>query len=265
VARGTSAEAALSILTPLEKVPANKIYQSIETSEKVWSTVAVTLDEFIADYVSDGKAPVLSGIRVKGNDQKGGSNENIEMIRPASELQNAGLAAFRKDKLIGWLSEEESKAYNYILNNMKSAINHVACPQGGNIALEVIRSEAEIKGYMDNRRPHIHVELRLEENVGEVQCRIDLTREETIEELEQRAQQSLQRILDHAVKQAQGKYKADIFGFGNALHRSDPKAWNSFKTDWDKHFEDAVVSVLVNVKIKQIGTVTDSFFEKGKK
>lgn len=264
VARGTTAATALSILTPLEKVPANKIYQSIETSEKVWSTVAVTLDEFIADYVSDGKAPVLSGIRVKGNDELGRSMENIERIRPASELQNAGLAAFRKDRLIGWLSEEESIAYNYILNNIKSTVHHVACPQGGNIALDVIRSDAELKGYMKNRRPHIDVELRLEENVGEVECRIDLTREESIKELERRTQQSLRRMLDHAVKQAQSKHKADIFGFGDAIHRSDPKAWKTFKSDWERHFEDAVVNVRVKVKIKQIGTVTNSFFEKEK-
>lgn len=265
VARGTTAEAALSILTPLEKLPANKIYQSIETSEKVWTTTAVTLDEFITDYVSDGKAPVLSGIRVKGNEEAGRSKENIETIRPASELQNAGLAAFRKDKLIGWLNEEESKAYNYILNHIKSTVSHAACPQGGKIALEVVRSEAEIKGYVSNRLPHIQVDLRLEENVGEVECRIDLTSEETVKELEQKEEQALQRLLDHAVKQAQSKHKADIFGFGDAFHRSDPKAWKTFKTDWDHHFEEAVVKVLVKVKIKQIGTVTNSFFEKGKK
>ncbi|MDF2713196.1 MAG: Ger(x)C family germination protein [Paenibacillus sp.] len=261
VARGTTAANALSILTPLEKIPANKIYESIETSEKVWTSTAVTLDEFITNYVSDGKSPVLSGIMVKGDKEAGQSQRNVELIRPAAELQNAGLAAFRKGKLIGWLDDEESKGYNYILNHIKSTVSHVSCPQGGNIALEVVRSDAKVKGYVKNRIPHIDILLQLEQNAGEVNCKLDLTRLETIHELEERAEQSLKKTIVHAVEEARNKYKTDIFGFGNAIHRADPGSWKTLKADWDNHFVNAVVQVKVDVKIKRVGTMTNSFFE----
>jgi spore germination protein KC len=266
VAKGTTAAHVLDILTPLEKIPANKLFGSIETSEKVWAPVTgVTLDKFIMDYESKGKSPVLSGIRVSGDDEIGGTVENLETIRPAAQLRNTGLAVFRKDQLIGWLNEKENKGYNYIINNVSSTVGHVACPHGGNVAMEVIRSKAKMKGSVKNGRPRLAVELRVEQNVGEVQCRIDLTRVKAVQDLEKSAEQALKEILDRSIKAAQSKYKTDFFGFGNAIHRSDPGAWKSLKTEWDKHFEDAVVDVTVKVKIKRTGTVTNSFLEEGRK
>jgi spore germination protein KC len=102
----------------------------------------------------------------------------------------------------------------------------------------------------------------VEENVGEVQCRIDLTQEKVVHDLEQRAAQTLKGILDRSIQAAQSKYKTDFFGFGNAVHRSDPIAWKSLQTEWDKTFEDTVVDVTVTVKIKRTGTVTNSFMEE---
>jgi spore germination protein KC len=265
VAKGTTAAKALSILTPLEKIPADKLFKSIETSEKSWAPItAVTLDELIMDFVSEGKHPVLSGAEVIGNEDIGRFNKNIETLRPAAELHNAGLAVFRKDKLLGWLNEEESKGYNYILNNVKSTVGHVSCPNGGNIALEVIHSEAKIKGYVSNQIPRLKLDLRSVQDVGEVECRIDLTQVATFQDLEQRAQKELLRILNQTIDVVQTKYKVDIFGFGNAIHRSDPKAWKWLKKDWDKHFAEASIDVNVQLKIKRTGTITNSFFEQVK-
>jgi spore germination protein KC len=266
IAKGTTAAHVLDILTPLEKIPANQLFGSIETSEKVWAPVmAVTLDKFVMDYESKGKNPVLSGIRVSGDDEKGGAAGNLETVRPAAELRNTGLAVFRNDQLIGWLNETESKGYNYIINNVSSTAGHVACPQGGNVALEVISSIAKMTGSVQNGRPRLAVELRVEQSVGEVQCRIDLTQVKAVQDLEQRAEQSFKETLERSIEAAQSKYKTDFFGFGNVIHRSDPGAWKSLETEWDKLFVDAVVDVTVKVEIKRTGTLTNSFLEEGRK
>jgi spore germination protein KC len=265
VAKGATAAEALSILTPLEKIPADKLFNSIETSEKAWApTVTVRLDDFITDYVSLGKQPVLSGAQIKGDKNIGQSKKNLETLRPTARLQNAGVAVFRKDKLVGWLNEEESKGYNYILNNVKSTVGHVTCPNGGNVTLEISLAKATIKGYMRDQIPHITIDLRTEQNIGEVECRIDLTQAASIKDLEQRAEKELQRILSQSVEVVQTKYKVDVFGFGNVIHRAEPKAWKSLRDDWNNHFAKAIVNVNVSVKIKRTGTVTNSFMEKVK-
>lgn len=263
VARGTTADRALEILTPLEKIPANKMFDSIETSEKVWAPVmGVTLDKFITDYNSKGKHPVLSGIRTSGDVEVGKTKGNLETVRPAAQIRNTGLAIFRKDRLIGWLNEEESKGYNYLLNHVKSTVGHVACPESGNLALEIVRSKAKMKAYVKNGSPRLGVEINVEENVGEVQCRIDLTQVKVVRELERTAEQRLKEIVERTIEAARTKYKTDFLGFGNALHRSDPGAWKALQGEWDTMFEHAVVDVSVNVKIKRSGTITNSFLEE---
>lgn len=263
VSKGGTAAQTLKVLTPLEKIPANKIFNSIQASAKAWAPVLiVTLDKFITDIEGDGKNPVLSGIRVTGEQEKGDSKDNLSLIQPPARLRNSGIAAFRKDRLVGWLNVTEGKGYNYITNNVKSTVGHVTCPEGGKIALEVIKSKAKIKGDVENGRPRLAVELNVEENVGEVQCRIDLTRTESIRDLERIAAQTLTGILESTINAAQKKYKTDIFGFGAALHRSAPSAWKKMKADWDSFFADADVDIKVKVKIKRTGTIGNSYQEQ---
>ena len=60
----------------------------------------------------------------------------------------------------------------------------------------------------------------------------------------------------------QNHLKVDIFGFGDAIHRADPAAWKILKEDWDERFTHLDVNVQADVKIRRIGTVTNSFFHK---
>lgn len=104
VARGVKATEVLNILTPLEKIPANKIYYSLRMSEKAWAaTHAVQLDELISKLVSKGDNPVLTGILIKGDPEKGKKLSNVEQVKPSTLLEIDSLAAFKKDKLVGWL------------------------------------------------------------------------------------------------------------------------------------------------------------------
>ncbi|REE89026.1 spore germination protein KC [Paenibacillus taihuensis] len=263
IARGATAQEALNVLTPLEKTPPNKLFRSIETSEKAWApVVSISLDDFVNDIVSKGKNPIISGIRIVNPDEVGASTKNLNTIRPKVMLENDGIAVFRKDRLIGWMSEEESKGYNYITNNVHSTVGHISCPGGGKLALEVVDAHSKIGGKMVSGRPYLSVDVTVEQSVGEVECRIDLTKISTIQELEKRAENSLTRIIRHAIDAGQKKFKSDYFGFGNAIHRGHPKMWKQLQKDWDERFEDALVDVNVQIKIIRTGTITNSFMEE---
>jgi spore germination protein KC len=266
IAKGGSAKDTLKILTTLEKIPANKLFDALEMSEKEWApTMIITLDELMKDLTSEGKNPVITGIATSGDLETAQTTQNVERMKPPNRLQYIGLAVFRKDKFLGWLNENESKGYNYILNHVQRTLGTLTCPGGGKLSSEVIRSKAEIKGKVENGVPRIDVRLRSENNVEEVQCRIDLTKTETIDELEKIVNQRVEEVVKDAIEAAQKKYKADIFGFGEVIRRSDPKAWKTLKQDWDKRFADLDVHVLSDAKIRRLGTVSNSFLENMKK
>ncbi|WP_235550876.1 Ger(x)C family spore germination protein [Paenibacillus sp. Soil787] len=215
--------------------------------------------------VSEGKHPVVTGLRIKGEQEIGESKKNMEEIASPAQLQYSGLAVFKKDKLIGWLNEEESKAYNYVVDHVKSTVGVFACPEGGKFALEVIRSKTEVKGKLESGNPRIDVNVRTEVNVGEVECKIDLTKTKSIEELEKVAEQKAREFIEQTIHHVQKKYKVDIFGFGEVIHRSEPKYWEKAKDDWDQIFVNLPVHVNVDGKIRHLGTVSNSFLEEMKK
>lgn len=268
VTKDNSAEDTLKMMTPLDKIPANNLFSSLESSEENWSpSMTVTLDELIAALTSEGRQPVLTGLRIVGNKEMGESSSNIEMIDPHARLKYSGLAVFRKDKLIGWLNETESRGYNFILGKVQSSVGFVACPGGGKVVNEIIRTQTSMKGSVNRKEPQIHIKVRVEANVGEVECNsLDLTKPSTIYEIEKRAEEKIEEIMQSTVRKAQKMYKADIFGFGEAIHRADPKAWNTLKKNWDlEHFADLPVHIKVDFRIRRLGTVGSSFMQDLKK
>ncbi|WP_445506692.1 Ger(x)C family spore germination protein [Niallia sp. 03190] len=260
VARGTTAANVLKVLTPLEKIPATKLFQSLETSQKNWApTVSVTLDDLISNIVSKGKQPVLTGLKVTGEKEQGDNPENVVEIDTPSQLQYSGIGVLKNDKLIGWLNENESKGYNYINDNVKSTVGRIACPKGGNITFEVIRSKTDVKGSVKKGSPQINVSTSLEANVGSVECKIDLMKTKTIADLEKKSEERLKLVMEQAIYKAQKEYGVDIFGFGEEIHRTNPKLWKKIEENWDEKFVDLPVHVKTDVKIRRVGTVGESF------
>ncbi|MEK3663045.1 Ger(x)C family spore germination protein [Paenibacillus sp. FSL F4-0236] len=266
VAKDTKAEDALKILTSLEKIPAVRLFSSLETSEKQWApTSTVTLGTLITELVSKGKNPVLTGVVINGNVDVGQTQKNVETVDSPTELKYSGLALFKEDKLIGWLNPEESKVYNYLTNKVKSTVFYIQCPEGKKVSLDVFEAHSKIKGSMHNDNPEISIEQHIESDIGEVQCRnLDLTNPKTITELEQIANQKVVHLFETTIKKVQQEFKSDIFGFGEVIHRSNPQAWKKLKDNWDQTFVNLPVSVKTDIKIRQLGKVTNSFLEEMK-
>ena len=115
-------------------------------------------------------------------------------------------------------------------------VGQVSCPKGGSLSVEVISSKSKVKGKLADGKPAIDVELRIEANVGEVACRVDLTKTKTIEQLEQASNQVVKGFIETSIKKMQKEYKTDIYGFGQAVHRAEPKLWKRIGKNWGLPF-----------------------------
>jgi len=70
--------------------------------------------------------------------------------------------------------------------------------------------------------------------------------------------------LKKTVEKIQQQYEVDVFGFGDALHRADPKQWKKIKDDWTSIFPDLAVAVHVKVTTQGSGTMQNSLLNKPK-
>ncbi|SFM13455.1 spore germination protein KC [Gracilibacillus orientalis] len=260
IAKDTSAENILSILTSIEKIPANNMISSLETSEETWApTMAVTLDELIKMLVTEGKNPVLAGITIHGDPSIGGTTQNLEKTASSTYLKYSDMAVFKKDKLVGWLNRDQSKGYNFIMDNINNTITDVSCPNEGKFNFEIIHSKTKVEAKVEKNTPKVDIIIQSEGNVGEVKCNIDLSKQKTIEELEKRIEENITNTIRETIKAVQEDFGVDIFGFGDAIHRSDTKSWNKLKEDWnDTHFTDLDMQVQADIKIRRLGKIGNS-------
>jgi len=257
VAKDSRAEEVLKVLTSLESIPANKLYNALRTSEKVWApSMSVTFDTLDSKLSSEGDNPVLTSVYRTSDKQSGGSKQNLENIDPPVRLKYNGLAVFKDDKLIGWLSESEGKGVNYALGEVKNTVITFSCPQEGKVSLEVLNTRADLKTKMMKGDPKGSIKLNVEANVAEVECAgLDLNKISTIRDLEKRAEKDIKDAIISSIEAAQKKYQTDIFGFGDALHRSEPESWKKLKKDWDPRFANIPITVDVKVEIPHTGTI----------
>jgi spore germination protein KC len=259
VAQGGTAYDILNVQTALEKVPANKLFDSLENSEKTWApTKTVKVDELINNMVSTGKEAVLTGIYVYGNPGAGSDYYNVQDVSPRTGLRIDKIGVLKKDKLLGWLNDDESKGFNYITDNVDSTVVKIPC-EDGKISIETIRSKTKVEGKIEKGKPKIEIHVNSEGNVGEVECKIDLSKPENIKKLEAKYKNNIKEKMEAAIKIAQEEYQSDIFGFGEAIHRADPKGWKRFEPNWDQEFANLEVTVKVDANIRRLGTITESF------
>ncbi|WP_409177026.1 Ger(x)C family spore germination protein [Brevibacillus fortis] len=266
LAKDTTALQILSMIDPLEKIPATKLYKSLETGEKAWgSIVSMQLDEVIADLLREGIEPILVGATMKGKVQPGTSDLNSQNVTPPNLLKYEDIGVFKKDKLLGWFNEVESIGFSYITDRVDSTIEEIPCDKNKKIVIEIIRSKTTVNGKVKNGKPQIEVSVSAEGNVGEVACPKDLSNPQTMYKLEEDVEKRIREKIVSAVHKAQKQYHSDVFGFGQSIYQNDPKGWEKVKEDWDSQFSNLKVKIKTDVKLRRTGKVGNSFIPFMKK
>lgn len=265
VSKGRDAKEILNVQTSLEQIPSNELYNILHTSEANYSsTVAVNFFELKTNLERDGKEGVLTGVEILGDPKKGSSKQNVEMIIPDAKIKFKELAVFKKDKLVGWLDEQESRGFNEATNQVKSTIGLVSCPDGGEVSIHTKKYNSKIKSKKTSNNPEIEIKVNIVANLGEVSCDIDLTKEKTIEMLQKEYEKVVKNDIQETIKVVQQKYQSDIFGFGAAIYKSNPQQWKKVKDNWDEIFAELPVSVEVKVQISHFGSVLNPIDKKEK-
>ena len=256
VSKERDAKEILNVQTSLEQIPANELFNILHTSEvNHSSTVGVNFFEMKTNLQREGKEGVLTGVEILGDPKKGSSKQNVEMIVPEAKIKFKELAVFKEDKLVGWLDEQESKGYNEITNQVKSTIELVSCPDGGKVSIHTKKYNSKIKSKATSNNPEIEIKVDIVANLGEVSCDIDLTKEKTVEMLEQEYEKEIKKDIEETIKVVQQNYQSDIFGFGAAIYKQNPQEWKKVKANWDEIFAKLQVNVEVDAQISHFGSI----------
>jgi spore germination protein KC len=265
IAKGTTANEVLSTLTPLESIPGISINNSLRNSEKSWGfTKTVRIIELVNSLLSEGKNPVLTGIEVTNSGTESDSTDVLRKTGNFRRLKLNSIGAFKKQKLIGWLDEDESRGFNYITGNVRSTVGYVLYKKDTKITTEIINTKSKLKTTFVKGKPVINVSIVLKAKIGAVDGSFDVSKEENKKLITQLIENKVNERCEKALKKVQGELKTDIFGFGEVIHRQYPKTWAKIKNNWDKEFTELPVYIASKVEIKELGEITKPLFSKEK-
>nr|WP_304214388.1 Ger(x)C family spore germination protein [Fredinandcohnia onubensis] len=261
IAQDMEARDIVRTITPIDKIPSNKVIKTLKSTEKNWGThLRANMKDVLNSLVSEGKEPLLTGFRIKGEIDQAMKLANIEETTPKAVLEADGIALFRDGKLVDWLQGNTARGTIWILDKIeKTDVNIDWQGYEEAIAFEVIRQKTKILPIIQNEEPLITVDVSVEGDIGEVEVPIDLTDPLLLVKIEKAAEKEIKKEIQEAINQAQ-KNKTDVFGFGEAIQRSDPNLWRKLKSDWNSvYFPELIVDVKVEAFVRRTGLRTKSY------
>lgn len=245
VAKGKAGDV-LETKAELEQLPSLNISQLIEARAATSEVSAVNLRDFMERLMSRTTAPIATLVEVKEH----GEQKIAELV---------GTAVFKKDKMVGTLDKKETRGLLWVLNKIESGIIIVTCPEckdeTDKTSLEIIRAKGKIVPELKNGQLEITVKIKEEGNLGCKMCKQDVTNPSHWSALEKEKAQVIQQEVRAALKKAQN-LNADIFGFGEAVHKKYPSLWKEWEGEWDKIFPKLKVNVWVEAKLQSTGMIT---------
>lgn len=167
-------------------------------------------------------------------------------------VETSGLAVFKDNFMVGMLSPLETKMMLFMIDEMHGGVLTCQISEGSSnyFTLSVAKSTTKLSYEVgEDGRVTFHVKVRIETFLTQTDEVIDMLDEATIKKYETFAQIQLNKGIEETAERVQQEYGADIFGFGNYIHDTDPHLWEQLKENWEEHFRDAVVVADTEISI----------------
>lgn len=261
IANHSSAEDLLRALTPVDKIPANKVLKTLEFSEQKWGqTLKTSIQDVMKGLQSSDGATVVSGFRLVGDPKHASRLDNIQESEPESRLEASGIALLKKGKLVDWSYGKKARGTVWILDKVKATdINIDWKGKNDAVAYQADRQKTSVSGEMKDGKPHITIHTSVEGTIGGIDVPADITDEKVISEMEKKVQKEIKGEIEKAIQQAQTNH-ADIFGFDGVIRRSRPDDWEKLKAMWNEvYFPELQVDISVEAYIRRAGLRNKSF------
>lgn len=236
----------------LESINAIFISNLIENRTGQSIAPVVTLNDLLISLSTPGIESVLPKIQAldqesflppqKKEEQAGPKDEGEEKPKQILELRGAGI--FKKDKFVTWMDEETTRGYLWVKGQVKGGIIVIKNPAESDrdLSLEIKRNKSFIFPCLENGKNEILMKvvtfLNLVENTGIV----SVETEELIQDLNQKASESIKKEINKAIKVAQ-EFETDIFGIGEKVRTQYPELWEQM--EWSQVFPGMDIKVEV--------------------
>lgn len=243
VSKGKAAES-LELFPPIERTSSEVLRELADLQ----LGVKVTLEQLSIRLKGDAEAYALPIVH------------NLPKAKSAEPFQTIpyimGTALFKKDKMVGQISEKSTRGVMWILNEIDEYTVTFAMDGAKNlVSLKPVRAKVKLLPKIEGDKWLMTVKVKAEGDMIQNGTHLNPMNPKLLKEMDQAFQDDIRERIKLALREVQHKNKTDILGFATAFHRKYPKQWESNKDRWDERFPKVEVKIDVNASIKRPGLI----------
>jgi spore germination protein KC len=254
VAKDKKASEVLQIKSGIESIQASYL-EGIIKGKKVNTEISASrVLDIIKKIQGEGINPVTGAFKIitDENPQVEEKNSSIKKSIILSET-----AVFNKDKLVGYLNEVETRAFNIVSGNTKTTSIRVPSNSDESKFTSILISKvkSDIKPYIINGNISFEINIKVTGDIFEVQDKTDVLKQEELNKLNDKFSKVIEKDINRCIYKTQNELKTDILGFGSTLNRKYPGEWKKIKEQWNTIFVDIPYTINVDTTIKDTGLI----------
>lgn len=236
-------------------LPALSLLEIIDNTSDWSITPSVRLGHYLTILGRKSEAPVIpvvrpvkpgeGGIIYKG--QEDGEGEEVQLI---------GAGVFTGDRLAGYLTEDETKGYLWLQDEVKQRLLDTSDEAPPIYGGRVIKSGTKVKLERVDGVKGVRFLISAKVSIDEYQCRDQAVNPADMKPITHDAEEKLAQAIAKECEEAIAKSKAlklDFLGIGRQIEMKDSKHWKEIKESWPEMLVEMPVAVEVRVKVINTG------------
>jgi len=230
------ASAVMDAKPETEKLPAINIGKLVKTYGFTSHFYKVNMKDFASCLMSPTTAPMAPLVSVIENGED-------------KEIYVSGMAVFKKGKMVGKLNEDEVRGLLWVLGEVKSGVIIVPTPnEQGKAVLEIVKVKSKVTPEIKDGKIMMNIKIKEDSSLSEQTTTENLATIEAFEKIQEATAEVIKQEIMKAFDKSR-ELNADIFGFGEMLHKKYHKEWKNLEDNWDVIYPTIELNIDVESKI----------------
>ncbi|MDQ0194279.1 Ger(x)C family spore germination protein [Paenibacillus wynnii] len=210
--------------------------------------INVTLEQFSIMLKGDAEAAALPLVYILPKAEYAEPFQTIPYIM--------GTALFKKDKMVGQISEKTTRGVMWIINKIDDyTVTFEMNGKDDFVSIKPVNAKVKLLPKIRGDKWMMEIQVRATGDIIQNGTDLNPMNPKLLKKMESAFEKDINTRIKLAIQEVQKQKKTDILGFANAFHRKYPKQWEKNKDRWDVLYPQVKVTIDVTASILRPGLI----------
>jgi spore germination protein KC len=168
-----------------------------------------------------------------------------------------GSAVFQKDKMVGKITEEETRGLLWLRDEIENATVSIKIEgEEGLVSIHPVSSSVKLHPQIKNGTWKMVVKVRTEGSIIQNGTKQNISKTTTVKKIEKAFKEEIQGRMKLALEKVQHEFKADVTNFAKEFYRKYPKQMRQVKREWNEKYPEVEVVFEIRTNINHEGDIS---------